>query len=94
MPRTKAGTVPKLQHHKATGQARVTIAGRDYYCGRWGSKDSIAEYFNGHGAPPVLEGKSAASPPTSHVETVETVTVGPQGVEVNTRPQGGDLRIC
>jgi len=44
MPRTKAGTVPKLQHHEATGQARVTIAGRDYYCGRWGSKESIAKY--------------------------------------------------
>jgi hypothetical protein len=60
MPRTRAGTVPKLQHHKATGQARVKIGGRDYYCGRWGSKESIgryhrllAEYFNGHGAPPI-----------------------------------------
>lgn len=101
MPRAKAGTVPQLQHHRATGQARVKIAGRDYYCGRWGSKDSIAkyhrllaEYFNSHGAPPVLEGRPVAAPPTPHVETVETVTVGPQGVEANTRPQGGDLRIC
>jgi len=62
MPRTKAGTVPALQHHKATGQARVTVAGRDYYCGRWGSKAAIAKYhrllgefFNSNGAPPVAE---------------------------------------
>jgi hypothetical protein len=44
MPRTKAGTVPTLQHHKATGQARVLIAGRHYYCGQWGSKAAIAKY--------------------------------------------------
>lgn len=43
MPRTKAGTVPKLQHHRATGQARVTIVGRDYYCGLGGSKESVAK---------------------------------------------------
>jgi hypothetical protein len=72
MPRTKAGTVPSLQHHRATGQARVTIAGRDHYCGRWGSKESIAKYhrllaefFNGNGAPPLAEGRAATAPATT-----------------------------
>ena len=60
MPRTKAGTVPKLQDHEASGQARVSIAGRDHYCGRSGFRPAIAkyhrllaEYFNGNGSPPV-----------------------------------------
>ena len=68
MPRTKAGTVPKLQHHRATGQTRVLIAGRHHYCGLWGSRESIAKYhrllgefFNANGAPPVAEGKPSAA---------------------------------
>jgi len=73
MPRTRAGTVPKLQHHRATGQARVKIAGRDY-CGSWGSKAAvakyqrlIAEYLNGNEVTPVFEAEPASrvspSPP-------------------------------
>lgn len=96
MPRTTAGTVPKLQHHRATGQARVKIAGRDYYCGRWGSKESIskyhrllAEFFNGNGAAPVLEGKPAADSGTVHA-----VTVSPRGVQASAGPLKDDLRIC
>jgi len=101
MPRTTAGTVPKLQHHRATGQARVLIAGRHYYCGRWGSKESIAryhrllaEYFNGNGAAPVLEGKPAGQEPAAHEGTVHAVTVSPRGVQVSAGPPQDDLRIC
>jgi hypothetical protein len=97
MPRTTAGTVPKLQHHKATGQARVTIAGRDYYCGRWGSKAAIAKYhrllgefFNSNGAPPVAEGvpSTKGAPPLSDEVTgpVHAITVSPTGVHVETSP--------
>ena len=104
MPRTKAGTVPKLQHHKATGQARVTINGRDYYCGRWGSKAAIAKYhrllgefFNGNGAPPVAEG--SPSPPGGTPRPAETtgpvqaISVGPVGVRVETS-RSDELAIC
>jgi integrase len=101
MPRTKAGTVPKLQHHRATGQARVKIAGRDYYCGRWGSKESIAkyhrllaEYFNGNGAAPVIEGAPAREATAARTEQVHAVTISPQGVHVSTSPQDADLRLC
>lgn len=101
MPRTKAGTVPKLQHHRATGQARVKIAGRDYYCGRWGSKESIAkyhrllaEYFNGNGAAPVLEGKPVGHEPARLDGAVQAVTVSPQGVHVTTAPPNSDLGLC
>lgn len=104
MPRTRAGTVPKLQHHKATGQARVTIAGRDYYCGRWGSKAAVAKYhrllgehFNSNGAPPVAEGvpsANGASPPRDQATgPVHAITVGPTGVHVETS-RDGELAIC
>ncbi len=105
MPRTKAGTVPKLQHHRATGQARVTIAGRDYYCGRWGSKEAIAkyhrllgEYFNSNGAPPVAEDSppSAARPHAAEARdaAVQTVTVSPAGVHAATVRPEPELPIC
>lgn len=101
MPRTTAGTVPKLQHHRATGQARVKIAGRDYYCGRWGSKESIAkyhrllaEYFNGNGAAPVLEGKQAGPEQALPDGGVQAVTVSPQGVHGSTSQPDAGLRLC
>lgn len=101
MPRTTAGTVPKLQHHRATRQARVKIAGRDYYCGRWGSKESIAkyhrllaEYFNGNGAAPVLEGKPAGREPDHLNGAVQAVTVSPRGVHVSTSQADTGLRLC
>ena len=101
MPRITAGTVPKLQQHRATGQARVKIAGRDYYCGRWGSKESIAkyhrllaEYFSGNGAAPVLEGKSAGHEPDQFKGAVQAVTVSPQGVHVSTSQADAGLRLC
>lgn len=36
--------VPKYRKHKATGQAVVTINGRDHYLGLWRSKASKIEY--------------------------------------------------
>jgi len=106
MPRTRAGTVPKLQHHKATGQARVTIAGRDYYCGRWGSNAAIAkyhrllgEYFNANGARPAAEG--ASSPPSGSSRDDETtggvnaINGGPARVHVETsRDSEPALCVC
>lgn len=101
MPRTKAGTSPKLQHHRATGQARVTIAGRDYYCGRWGSKEAtakyhrlLAEFFNGNGAAPIREGTPGGDAAVSSRDAVQAVTVSPQGVHVTTAPPTADLRLC
>lgn len=36
--------IPSYRPHKATGQARVTIEGKDYYLGRYGSPESRAKY--------------------------------------------------
>lgn len=43
MPRLVRAT-PKYRHHRATGQAVVTIQGRDYYLGPHGTKASKIEY--------------------------------------------------
>ena len=37
-------SVPSYRHHKPTGQAVVTLNGKDFYLGPWKSKASIAEY--------------------------------------------------
>ena len=57
-PRTQGRRPPKLCKH-STGQARVVIAGKTYYCGRWGSAESylrhaelIREWQERDGAPP------------------------------------------
>lgn len=59
--------VPKYRRHKASGQAVVTLAGRDFYLGAYGSPASraeykrlIGEYLAGHGAPPRTTGAAAA----------------------------------
>jgi len=44
MARKKAGAVPQLQHHKGTGQGKVHLGGRDFYCGKWGSPECKARY--------------------------------------------------
>ena len=36
--------IPSLRKHKASGQAVVTLGGRDHYCGPWGSRVAVAEY--------------------------------------------------
>src|SRR4051812_39162345 len=35
---------PKYRHHKPSGQAVVTLDGKDFYLGRHGSPESRAEY--------------------------------------------------
>ncbi|MGC1276346.1 MAG: hypothetical protein WBC44_21800 [Planctomycetaceae bacterium] len=44
--------IPAVSHHKATGQTRVRIGGKDFYCGPWGTpaaeekaRKVIAEYL-------------------------------------------------
>lgn len=44
MARIAGALTPKYRKHKASGQALVTIAGRDHYLGPWKSKASRAEY--------------------------------------------------
>ncbi len=41
MPRT---SLPSYRHHKATGQAVVTLNGEDVYLGRHGTRASRSEY--------------------------------------------------
>lgn len=36
--------IPSLRLHAPSGRAVVTIAGRDHYCGRWGTKAARIEY--------------------------------------------------
>ena len=36
--------VPSYRRHKPTGQARVTLGGRDFYLGKFGTPDSKREY--------------------------------------------------
>ncbi len=44
MPRIAGSSTPKYRKHKATGQAIVTISGRDHYLGPHGTKGSRLEY--------------------------------------------------
>lgn len=39
-----ARDVPSLRHHKARGLAVVTLGGKDFYCGKFGSPESRREY--------------------------------------------------
>lgn len=43
MPRL-TDSLPKYRRHRASGQAVVTLDGRDFYLGPWRSKASRAEY--------------------------------------------------
>ena len=36
--------LPSYRHHKASGQALVTLSGRDFYLGPWCSAESEREY--------------------------------------------------
>ena len=44
MPKSSAPRVPSYRRHKPTGQAVVTIKGRDIYLGKWNTAASRAEY--------------------------------------------------
>ena len=44
MPRSVGISTPKYRKHRASGQAVVTVAGKDHYLGPWRSRASIVEY--------------------------------------------------
>jgi hypothetical protein len=44
MPRLSLGQLPAYRRHKASGQAIVTLDGRDHYLGTWKSAESKNEY--------------------------------------------------
>jgi len=44
MPKLSNGRSPKYRHHKASGQAVVSLSGKDHYLGRHGSPASHAAY--------------------------------------------------
>jgi len=70
--------VPKYRRHKPSGQAVVTLSGRDFYLGKWGTKTSRAEYqrlvgewlAGGGGPPPSLERLSMAGAPLTGCRSV------------------------
>ena len=41
---SKTLRVPSLRHHRPSGRAVVSLNGKDYYLGRYGSQESKAEY--------------------------------------------------
>lgn len=44
MPKVSRDYVPKYRLHRPSGQARVTIDGRDFYLGPWKTRASLVEY--------------------------------------------------
>jgi integrase len=44
MPKLSSERLPKCRHHKASGQAIVTLSGQDFYLGPWKSKVAAVEY--------------------------------------------------
>lgn len=106
MARKKAGAVPKLQHHKESGQGRVHLGRDDFYCGRWGTPECkaaydrlIAEWLHNGRRPPARPNAKPSQPKTApatgEASVVETQldpsgTRGGDGVRVI--PAG--LLIC
>lgn len=95
MARKKAGAVPQLQQHKGTGQGKVHLGGRDFYCGKWGTPECkakydrlIAEWLHNGRRPPE---RPNAKPP----QPKATTPTGEGGViEIQLDPggtRGGDL---
>lgn len=44
MPDTKRVRVPSYRHHRPSGQAIVTLSGKEFYLGKWQSEESQQEY--------------------------------------------------
>ena len=44
MPRVSAAYIPSCRLHKSSGQAIVTLSGRDYLLGRYGAPESLVRY--------------------------------------------------
>jgi len=60
--------VPSLRHHKARGLAVVTLGGKDFYCGKFGSRASRREYDR-------LVGEWLAAGRPQIVESTQRITV-------------------
>src|SRR5688572_22018840 len=60
---------PKYRWHRASGQAVVTLQGRDHYLGPWQSKASKLEYDR------LIGEWLAAGRPTQQCETTSDITV-------------------
>jgi hypothetical protein len=69
MPRTAGFSTPKYRKHRATGQAVVTIAGRDHYLGPWRSNASLVEYDR-------LIGEWLAAGRPTTIATTNDLTIG------------------
>jgi integrase len=69
MPRLPKGAVPRYRKHKASGQAVCTIAGKDHYLGRHGTKASLIKYDR------LITEWLAAGRPTSFGKPVEELLV-------------------
>jgi integrase len=69
MPRVAGSSTPKYRKHKASGQAVVTIAGRDHYLGPWRTKASKIEYDR------LIGEWLAAGRPLSHADANTDFTV-------------------
>ena len=77
MPRPR---VPKLCLHKGTGQARVLLAGKHVYLGKYGTPEAdakyrrvVAEFLRTGEVPEEAAAKSAAAPPDPATRTVDEV---------------------
>ena len=68
MPRTSGRSIPAYRKHRPTGQAVVTISGRDHYLGPSGTKASKIEYDR------LIGEWIAAGRPTS-VTTANDITI-------------------
>jgi integrase len=104
MARRKSGAVPQLQHHKATGQGKVHLGGRDFYCGKWDSDDCkrkydqlIAEWLhNGRRAPVPSKRNSGratvgAMPPSDPGTVIDADTAGTSDTGL---PTTTSLLVC
>jgi hypothetical protein len=106
MPRL-TNSVPKYRKHRASGQAIVTIAGRDHYLGLWRSKASKAEYERLVGEWLASGRPTHATPSTTdltvseliakfwgHAKTYYMKNGRPTGTAENFRPVLSMMREC
>jgi integrase len=86
-------TIPRLQHHRASGQARVRLAGRDLYLGPYGTPEArerydrlIAEWLAaGRQIPRAIEQPSASSAPLVNDVLMRFLTWAQEYYGVNDR---------
>ena len=68
MKRGRSISPPAYRPHKPTGQARVTISGKTYYLGKYGSPESKQKYrqvLADHWSPPGTTPKASAPDPNA-----------------------------